>query len=594
MKIKLTLVVLLQAATIQGIAQNIGIGTKEPFNKLQVQGSLLVTTPTISTSTPPTIAQTKTLPGLGTLAFLLSTDSTGRLYDAGGPSGNYGIDHDAKATIASSSNIAIEVTAETMDLNTGDSLIIKESSTGIILLAVGNGYNSTGKWVFNSSSLYINFKSNVDFNTGAGFSLLFKRLYSNGSSLPGINGYAGNSFFFDAKNGALRSGRFTNDAVGSYSVSTGFASTASGSTSTAMGYGTQASGLSSAAMGWLTKASADYSTAIGQNTTASGEASTSMGFGTVASGDFSVAMGHASGARGNTSTSMGRLSLASGDYSTAMGKYTDATGYAATAIGDSSLASGLISFASGFRSTASGDYSTAVGSFTTASGYASTAMGIVTSASGYASTAMGINTTASGDYSTALGAYVSTALKEGSFVIGDASTPVVMTSLSPNNFRARFAGGYRFYTSSDYTSNCLLASGANAWSTSSDINSKENFSEINGEEFLKKIAGFNLTSWNYKKQDAATFRHYGPMAQDFYAAFGKDKYGTIGNDTTINSADFAGVSFIAIQALEKRTQKMEAIEKKNELLLNENKELKQMLLELQKDMNEFKKRKQRH
>jgi hypothetical protein len=43
------------------------------------------------------------------------------------------------------------------------------------------------------------------------------------------------------------------------------------------------------------------------------------------------------------------------------------------------------------------------------------------------------------------------------------------------------------------------------------------------------------------------------MAQDFHAAFGTDKYGTIGNDTTINSADFAGVSFIAIQALEKRT-----------------------------------------
>ncbi|MEO7308964.1 MAG: hypothetical protein ABIX01_01090 [Chitinophagaceae bacterium] len=46
------------------------------------------------------------------------------------------------------------------------------------------------------------------------------------------------------------------------------------------------------------------------------------------------------------------------------------------------------------------------------------------------------------------------------------------------------------------------------------------------------------------------------MAQDFYAAFGKDKYGTIGNDSSINQADFLGINFIAIQALEKRTTEL--------------------------------------
>jgi alpha-tubulin suppressor-like RCC1 family protein len=127
-----------------------------------------------------------------------------------------------------------------------------------------------------------------------------------------------------------------------------------------------------------------------------------------------------------------------------------------------------------------------------------------------------------------------------------------------------------------------LFAGDNAWTTGSDVHTKENFADVNGEDFLKKISDFHLTSWNYKKQNPATFRHYGPMAQDFYAAFGKDDYGTIGNDTTINSADFAGISFIAIQALEKRSSAQQ--QNINELK-KENEELKAMLLQLKKTMD---------
>ena len=52
------------------------------------------------------------------------------------------------------------------------------------------------------------------------------------------------------------------------------------------------------------------------------------------------------------------------------------------------------------------------------------------------------------------------------------------------------------------------------------------------------------------------FRHYGPMAQDFFAAFGDDGIGKIGTDTTINSGDIAGILMIAVQALEKRTAEL--------------------------------------
>jgi hypothetical protein len=91
-------------------------------------------------------------------------------------------------------------------------------------------------------------------------------------------------------------------------------------------------------------------------------------------------------------------------------------------------------------------------------------------------------------------------------------------------------------------------------------------------------------TWNYIGQDIKTLRHYGPMAQDFYGAFGKDDFGEIGCDTMINQQDFLGVNLIAIQALEKRTgdlqkkldktnsiiesyeQRIDALEEQNKLL----------------------------
>jgi len=107
------------------------------------------------------------------------------------------------------------------------------------------------------------------------------------------------------------------------------------------------------------------------------------------------------------------------------------------------------------------------------------------------------------------------------------------------------------------------------------VRKKENFAPVNGEDFLNKIAGFKLTSWNYKGQDPKQHRHYGPMAQDFYAAFGNDSYGTVGNDTTISQADMEGVSFVAIQALVKRTEELlnknEKMQQEIDVLKAENK-----------------------
>jgi hypothetical protein len=90
----------------------------------------------------------------------------------------------------------------------------------------------------------------------------------------------------------------------------------------------------------------------------------------------------------------------------------------------------------------------------------------------------------------------------------------------------------------------------------SDKTKKENFQPVDGEEVLGKIRGFELSSWNFIGHDPKEFRHYGPMAQDFFAAFGQDGLGQIGTETTINSGDLAGILMIAVQALEKRTREL--------------------------------------
>ncbi len=730
---KLPAVFIFLIAATQAYSQNVGIGSAEPQNKLQVHGSLLVTTPAITTATDPVASQVQTMTNGGTLSYVAG-DSTGRIYDPGGPSGNYTANQVANTNISSQVNsIGIEITLETVGLAVGDSLIIKRTlSESSYLLAVGNGYNSIGKWTFNVNSLYIIFKSNSDGNVSSGFSLLFRRIYDNGALLPEVSSYAGNSFFFDTRKGAMRSGLagtagiglFSNAlgsnaaAPGLHATAIGYFSTASANNSVAIGSGANASGLVATALGNGSIASGTVATAMGNSTTASGDAATAAGKNSIAQGDQSFATGNRARALGNGSVSLGDSTTAmtpyslahgykttangtaavalgylgvangpysfsaghsnnaSGDYAVAFGRSNLASGDNALAHGTSSRASGNFSFVLGRESLASGEYSLAFGFFDTATaaysvalgydnnasqtnavamgiynestgassfsmgqsntasgnnavaigshnlsggsssvslgnsneatnngsvamGFSNTstdvgsiALGVGSTASGHAAIAIGNQLVANADHSVALGNKASTNSQKGSFVFGDdALGATQLNSAAPNTFRARFSGGYRFYTTAsvDNSESCLLAAGSNAWSTSSDVRLKENFAVVNGEDFLNKIAKMSLVSWNYKTQEPSQFRHYGPMAQDFYAAFGKDEYGTIGNDTTINSADFDGVNLIAIQALEKRTAIMQQqIAEENKKLKEELAAAKELLLLLQKELNKLK------
>ncbi len=229
---------------------------------------------------------------------------------------------------------------------------------------------------------------------------------------------------------------------------------------------------------------------------------------------------------------------------------------------------GPYSFAAGYENFATGTGSAALGLRSSATGSGAFAAGYQAWGSGAYSSAFGDHATASGARSVAMGEQVSTNGKDNSFAFGYGVSNDVN-----NQIKMGFNGGYKFYTTSANTIGVSLAPGGNAWAVISDVNKKENFAPVNGEDFLQKISRMNLTSWNYKGQDAKAFRHYGPMAQDFYKAFGQDAYGTIGTDTTINQADFDGVNLIAIQAL---IRKMDQI---NSDLLSELATIKEQLAE---------------
>jgi Tfp pilus assembly protein PilV len=170
--------------------------------------------------------------------------------------------------------------------------------------------------------------------------------------------------------------------------------------------------------------------------------------------------------------------------------------------------------------------------------------------------ALAINTT--GDFNTAIGAGATvfainltnaTAIGQGAIVNADNKVRLGNTSVT-------------------------VIEGQVAFTAVSDKTKKENFQPVDGEAVLEKIRGFELSSWNFIGHDPKEFRHYGPMAQDFFAAFGHDGVGQIGSDTTINSGDLAGILMVAVQALEKRTAELKQKEAQMAVLQSEVNDLK--------------------
>lgn len=248
-------------------------------------------------------------------------------------------------------------------------------------------------------------------------------------------------------------------------------------------------------------------------------------------GDYNTATG-ADALRSNTTgfnnTGVGYLSLRSnttGAYNTAIGVNT----MRFNGIGTNNTAGGWSALENNF----SGNNNVAIG-----------AQSIGSNSTGSENTACGVgaltaNTTGSSNTAIGFGANVAS----GSFTN---ATAIGANALVDASNKIRLGDG-----------SVSVICGAVGFTVCSDRNLKENFQTLDQNEILKKIRRIPVTSWNYRSNDPTKFRHYGPMAQDFFAAFGHDAVGQSGDSVTINSSDLSGVLMVAIQSLAEKTESLE-------------------------------------
>ena len=209
-------------------------------------------------------------------------------------------------------------------------------------------------------------------------------------------------------------------------------------------------------------------------------------------------------------------------------------------------------------------------------------------ASGLRSTiAGGSFNTASGNNSLAAGSSAK-ADKDGAFVWSDASTGtpfaasvVWVAPAGPNTFNVRAVGGVMFATSVNASGAaatfCYMGVSGTGWICSSDRNVKERIEPITPSRVLAGVLAMPVSTWSII---GTKVRQMGPMAQDFYRAFGLGD-----TDKAINSIDSSGVAFAAIQGLnQKLTDEVRALRAKLATKDQEASQLKARLAAIEKKL----------
>jgi hypothetical protein len=190
----------------------------------------------------------------------------------------------------------------------------------------------------------------------------------------------------------------------------------------------------------------------------------------------------------------------------------------------------------GNRNTVTGEYASILGGFGNA-------------ASGtYAIVAGGDADTAGGTLSFAAG-YHADAVHSGSFVWSDfQSGSATLKDTVANQFVARASGGVQLYSNEAMTTGVKLGAGSGTWASLSDRAAKTDLGSLDDGSVLAKVAALPIGTWRYTSESGV--RHLGPMAQDFYAAFGVGE-----DDRHITTIDEDGVALAAIKGLDAKVDR---------------------------------------
>jgi hypothetical protein len=221
--------------------------------------------------------------------------------------------------------------------------------------------------------------------------------------------------------------------------------------------------------------------------------------------------------------------------------------------GSNNTAGNYATIAGGYGNAASGNFSTvAGGNFNTASGDVSTvAGGDGNTASGFVSFAAGNGAIANQSYSFVWSGWSgggAPSFHSNEFFIGGEH------GLSVDYCSQRVDGGGNCWVYigdlfghviDTYTTAYLSTGGV--WTNASDRALKANFTAVDAQAVLAKVAQLPIDEWSYKAEDRQ--RHLGPVAQDFYAAFGLGA-----DDKHITTVDEAGVALAAIKGLNAKVE----------------------------------------
>ncbi len=244
-------------------------------------------------------------------------------------------------------------------------------------------------------------------------------------------------------------------------------------------------------------------------------------------------------------------SVASGGANTVQADFGTVAGGVANSAGIYSTVAG------GVSNSASGDYGTVLGggSNTASAGYNAVLGGGANTASGYASLAAGLGAQATFDFSFVWSGWAlggATSFSSNQFQIGaDHGLDVEYCSHRTDS------GGTCWVVIGDVVSGQAIATSTGAylssggiWTNNSDRTLKTDFTPIDAQAVLAKVVQLPIDEWRYKSEEGQ--RHLGPVAQDFYSAFG------LGADEKhITTLDEGGVALAAIKGLNAKVEQQQ-------------------------------------